>query len=81
MFSAEEMNLDLSIAQQIHLEFMTVQDPLIKLELPVLQALATMETSDYEEALPLVGGWNSATTMSGAQCAMLFRRGGQLMPK
>ena len=28
-------------------------------------------TSDFVEALPLVGVWKSATTMPGAQCVMI----------
>ncbi len=31
---------------------------------------ALKEISDFKEALPLVDGWKSATTMSGAQCVM-----------
>ena len=35
-----------------------------------MQRLAPKEPSDFQETMPLVDVWRSATTMSGGQCVM-----------
>ena len=69
MCSAVVASLSCLTVVLIHWEATTV----IILMTPVCSALgvlAPMVTSDFKAAMPLVDVWRSASTTSGAQCAM-----------
>ena len=64
------MREDLLTALQIHLEAITV-DSMMPLVLPVQILIVLKELSDSKEAMTLKEEWRSATTISGALCAVI----------